>query len=583
MAEDTPSTVAAAAAASSVSTPAVVPILSKARLHIIIVGLWLCLFISAMDTTIITTGLIKISSEFNGLSQAAWLITAYLLTYNAFLMITARLTDVWGLKTILLACNIFFLIFSMACGGAQSMIQLIVFRAFQGIGGSGLYSLVFVAVMKLVDPAQMGFYSGVVSSVFAIANLLGPVLGGIITDHTTWRWMFWINGPIVGTSIAILFLAMPGLKDGKSTRERLRNFDSLGGILSVCWPIPLLFALQEGGVHYEWNSGIVIGTLVTGLAACLLFGGYEAWVSYKTTKDPVFPLRFLTNPAMALLLLSMFLLGMPFYVAVIQLPQRFQSVNFTSAERAGILLLPVTMLTPVGAMVAGALMGKKFNAEYILVISTAIITIGVGLLGSLPVHSKFSNATYGYEVITGFGLGFASSAYYFLLYTTVEEKDAAVGTGALNMVRTLGGCVAIAICSALHHSVLKDDLPMFLNPEQIKDSQDNNAALAQLSAETRADVGRVFGKSYNRQFQVLLAFTCLNFLVAMVLVVVRKKKGIFGLMPVRREENEFMKAAEEIPGKANDMKEIPSEEKDRPQRHDLDGHEDSRANERLGS
>jgi MFS family permease len=218
-------------------------------------------------------------------------------------MLTAKFSDVWGLKNVMLTCNAIFLIFSMACGGSQSMVQMIVFRALQGIGGSGCYSLTFVAIMKLITPEKMGFYSGIISSVFALANLLGPILGGVIVDNTTWRWIFFINGPIVATALVLLFTSMPGLKDGKSNKDRVRSFDFLGGILSVCWPVPLLFALQEGGAHYEWDGGVIIGTLTTGLALFLIFGAYEAWITYQTIGEAVFPFRFITNPSMALLML----------------------------------------------------------------------------------------------------------------------------------------------------------------------------------------------------------------------------------------------------------------------------------------
>ncbi|KAF2265586.1 MFS general substrate transporter [Lojkania enalia] len=519
----------------------VVSNLSTGRLHIIIAGLWLCLFMSAMDTTIITTALMKISSGFTALDQATWLITTYLITYNSFLMICAKFSDVLGVKAILLFCNIWFLIFSMACGGAQTMVQLIVFRAFQGIGGSGLYSLVFVTLMKIITPEKLGFYSGIISSVFALANLLGPILGGVIADHTTWRWIFWINGPIVAAAAVLLFFSMPGLADGKSIKERLKGFDIIGGFLSVCWPIPLLFGLQEGGIHYEWNSEVIIGTLVAGIVALIVFGFYEAWITYRTKKEAIFPIRFITNPHMALLLSTMFLIGMPFYVAIIQLPQRFQAVNNKSAEKAGILLLPLSLLTPVGAMITGVVIGKRLAGEYCLIIGAAFICVGIGLLSGLPVHVGFSAATYGYEVVTGFGLGFATPPLYYLLATSVGERDISVGTGALNMVRTLGGAVAVAICSALHHSKLRKELPDFLNPEQIMAVEDSTVAVKTLPPEIQLRIGEVFGRSYNLQFQVMLAFSCFLFLITILSAVVRKRAGIFGAKPIRKEENEFMK------------------------------------------
>jgi hypothetical protein len=252
----------------------------------------------------------------------------------------------------------------------------------------------------------------------------------------------------------------------------------------------------------------------------------------------------------------MFLIGMPFYMATIQLPQRFQAVNQKSAERSGVLLLPLTLLTPVGAMIAGVTMGKKIAAEYLLIISTAVVCVGIGLLSSLPADMSFWVGTYGYEVITGLGLGLGSPAYYFLLYSSVEEKDIAIGTGVLNMWRTLGGCVAIAICSALHHSSLSSKLPAFLTAEQISLVQDSNEYVAQLPVDVQKELGLVFGHSYNRQFQAILAFAAFNFLVTIALAIVRKRMGIFGMTPQRKEENEFTgedgmpKAEEEITIKA---------------------------------
>ncbi|KAF1845850.1 putative MSF multidrug transporter [Cucurbitaria berberidis CBS 394.84] len=519
------------------------PDISPTRLYIIIAGLWFCLFISALDTTIVTTALIKISSGFNALEQAPWLVTAYLLTYNSFLMITAKLSDIWGLKILMISCAVMFLIFSMACGGAQTMVQLIVFRAFQGIGGSGLYSLTFVAIMKLISPEKIGFYSGVISSVFAVANLLGPLLGGTISDRTTWRWIFFINGPIVSVAIALLFFSMPSLKDGKTNSERVRSLDGTGGLLSVCWPIPLIFALQEAGGSHPWSSGTIIGPLVGGIVLLLAFVMYETWVTHRTKKDPIFPIHFLRNPSMALILLSMFLLGMPFYSIFVQLPQRFQVVNFTSAERAGILLLPATVVSPVGAMVAG-LAAKRIPAEFILICSTVIVCVGIGLMSSLPTYSQVWPGVYGFEIITGLGLGLASPPYFMLVATSIPEKDISVGTGALNMVRTLGGAVAVAICTAIHRGYLNDHLPNFLTPEQVLAVQGSRTSIAHLPDDVRNRIGRTFGGSYNRQFHIMLAFTGLNIIVAILLALARKRMGLFGVIPERKEGNEFMKAAE---------------------------------------
>lgn len=234
---------------------------------------------------------------------------------------------------------------------------------------------------------------------------------------------------------------------------------------------------------------------------------------------------------------------MPFYVIFVQLPQRFQTVNFTTAERAGILLLPCTLIAPIGALIAG-LAVKKIATEYVLITGAAIICVGTGLLGSLPTHSHLWAGTYGYEIIVGLGMGLCSPPGYMLLSTSVAEKQTSVGTGALNMMRTLGGCVAVAICAALHREYTSDRLPAYLSPEQITAVQTSGAALANMPETLRSNVGGVFGESYNRQFLVMTAFTGLNLLITILLAIVRKRAGIFGLLAARQEENEFCRAAE---------------------------------------
>ncbi len=239
----------------------------------------------------------------------------------------------------------------------------------------------------------------------------------------------------------------------------------------------------------------------------------------------------------------MFLLGMPFYVIFVQLPQRFQTVNFTTAERAGIILLPCTLVSPVGAMAAG-LAAKKIATEYILILAATVVCIGIGLMGSLPTYSHLWPGIYGYEIIIGLGLGLASPPYFMLVATSITEKDISVGTGALNMMRTLGGCVAVAICTAVHREYTSDKLTAYLAPEQIAAVQTSSAALAQLPEALNNEVARVFGGSYNLQFLIMLAFALLNLIVTVVLAAVRKKAGVFGIMAERKEGNEFYKAAE---------------------------------------
>lgn len=236
-------------------------------------------------------------------------------------------------------------------------------------------------------------------------------------------------------------------------------------------------------------------------------------------------------------------MGMPFYAIFVQLPQRFQSVNFTTAERAGILLLPISLVSPIGAMASGLLV-KKMPLEFVIVLAIALVFIGTGLLSSLPTYSHIWPGTYPYEVITGLGLGLSAPPYYMLLGTAIAEKEISVGTGALNMFRTLGGCVAVAVCSAVHREHLNGKLPALLSPEQIAATHASGAFIARLPQAQRDSVAAVFGESYNRQFQVMLAFNGLNVIVIAALCILRKKAGVFGKLKERQEDNEFISIAQ---------------------------------------
>lgn len=205
-------------------------------------------------------------------------------------------------------------------------------------------------------------------------------------------------------------------------------------------------------------------------------------------------------------------------------------------------------------MVAG-LAAKKVATEYILILAAAIVCVGTGLMSSLPTHSHLWPGIYGYEIIVGLGLGLASPPYFMLLGTSIAEKDISVGTGALNMMRTLGGCVAVAICTAIHREYTSDRLTAYLSPEQITSVQTSSAALTHMPDAIKNEVARVFGGSYNRQFLIMLAFTVFNVLVTVVLAIVRKRAGVFGEMPQRKEGNEFYDAAE----KTADEKKLPND------------------------
>ncbi|PWY74483.1 MFS general substrate transporter [Aspergillus sclerotioniger CBS 115572] len=454
------------------------------KLKLMAVGydtLWLSLFLSALETTIVGTSLLRIGEDLNDTSNTEWVVVVYLLTYDAFLLVSTNLGDVFGLKLILLIANSIFMIASITCAVAQTLPQLIVFRAFQGMGGSGIYSVSFL-----------------LSSVYAIANLLGPILGGAITDHTTWRWVFWINVPGAAITIVILIFTVPQMQInmGGNILNALKRADIVGCTLSVIWFIPLFFALQEAGSLYPWDSAPIIATLVLRLVLLFMFALYETRLMRCSVYEPTFPVRYLVDGVVSTIMLSMFSSGVLFYVAIIEIPQRFQIVNGLSAERSGILLLPMTIVTPFSATAAGIIAGKKPRlCEYLTLGGTALALVN----GSATYQSQHPSPQYGYQVILSLVLGLIMPSVFMILRMTISQAQLASAIGANNMVRTLGGCIGLAICSSVSRSELDAGLGTFLSEAQIKALSQSTASLSLLPGAEEQRVRSVYGGSFNEE------------------------------------------------------------------------------------
>ncbi|KAH2228667.1 hypothetical protein KXW71_009005 [Aspergillus fumigatus] len=530
------------------------PSMSGLRLNIVVFGLWISLFLAALDSTIISTALFDISNSLNETSKSAWVVTSYLLTYNgmawticlqltalfltvfpAFVLLIAKLSDLVGLKPLLLGSNLVFLVFSIASGVARTIDQLIVFRAFQGIGASGLYCLVFVAILQLISLEKAGLYSGVISSVFALSNLLGPILGGVIVDNTTWRWIFYINIPLAAIATVLLGVAIPVSDDIRFNRQAFKRLDYVGSFLSICWLIPLLFALQEGGTYYAWDSSEVIGTLVGGIVTLIVFLAYEAWLPRRrdSAREPIFPIRFVRDPLQGLLLLNVLFTGFAFYTSIINLPQRFQAVNEVSASRAGVLLLTMTLILPFFSLVAGALTAKAPQTAFtLLTFGTVLVLTSTACFSVLPDDHAVADRQYGFEVLMGAGLGIISTTQYVILKMTFPARDMAAGTGAMNMLRAMGGCIGLAICAAMLSSRLDDELAAVLpgrSPDQIQLAKNSlHGETNGFSAEEIAGVRRVYGRGYNDGFQVMIAFAGANVVVAGLLFLATCRRGGIG-------------------------------------------------------
>ncbi|KAL8843746.1 MAG: hypothetical protein Q9176_001954 [Flavoplaca citrina] len=461
---------------------------------LVILALCLALLLSTLETTIIATA-------------------------PGFLIIFARLSDIFGRKLALLSALTLFTVFSLACGVAQTTEQLIIFRAFQGVGGSGIYSMVMAIAPEITPAAKFGLVSGCISAVFASASILGPIIGGAITSTTTWRWVFYLNIPGGALVAGLLFWEFPRHRKAEGTPGRLAQIDWPGVILSLAGSIVLVFPLEQGGVQYPWNSATIISTFVVAGVAWVAFVIWETFLTlqgHRFLMLPVFPVRLATHRVVGSALLSGFLTGFPFMVIIIFLPQRFQIENSLSPVDAGVKMLALLLLSAFGAGLAGFICSKKNISWYLLVLSNVLQVIGLGLLSTIPSSDTVLARQYGYQVILGLGFGLGLSSLVIVSRVEVDEADLAVTMGAITQVRVLGGVVGIAIAQVVVSSTIRSDLPSILNPDQVEAFLESAGSIASLEPSQAAEVRRVYGRAFNLQTRMVMYFAIASLVVCLI-------------------------------------------------------------------
>ncbi|KAI1347291.1 major facilitator superfamily transporter [Xylaria sp. FL0043] len=510
------------------------------RLHALTAGLCMSLLLSTLETTIVSTSLVSIVNDLHGFDKSGWVVTSYLLTYTGFLIIYAKLSDTLGCKLMLLCAITLFTVFSVACGVSSSMLLLIVLRAFQGAGASGIYALSTVMVTMMVPPAKYSTYVAITTSVFALSSVLGPLLGGAINDHTTWRWVFFLNGPGGVLAAVLIAFSIPfGFPYGESnkffqklvTEKAWKRVDGLGGLLSLAASILLVFALQQGGVAYPWDSGAIISVFILSGLAWIAFILWERQLSFRSVvcePEAMFPWNLAKNRFILGLFINGFLTGFPFMAAIINIPQRLQTVNSTTPIGAGIRLLPLLLLSPVASALSGFLISKtKVPPLYLLLIGGSLQTIGVGLFSSLDSSNlDIPSAQYGYQVIMGLGFGFNLSTLLIMVPMIISEKDIPVSFAWVTQLRVLGGTIGLAVCSAILINYIKDATSDFLSPDQVGEILLSSGNIDSLAPETQSRTRMVFAAAYSQQMRTMLYFSIASLLSLLLLLEKRPRRVV---------------------------------------------------------
>lgn len=372
-----------------------------------------------------------IGVEFHSLSKVNWIALAYTLAYLGCTAIFASLSDVFGRRNSYIAASVIFLAFSLGCGWATSLNQLIAFRALQGVGGSGLYSIGFVILPEISSLRMMRMIGALAGGVIATSGVLGPVLGGIITEYTTWRWVFWINAPIGIGPLILFVLAWPKDSQLRSpARRSFRQLDFLGFFLLIAASVPFVFAFQEAGIHIVmdknvWKTAIFVAPLIVGVICWIALFGWEYLVSTRWSEviDAFVPLNLAKNRVYMSATAATMLSGFPYFVVIYSLPSHFQVVNNSSALASGLALLPMLGSSAVASTIAGAVSSKKNNTFPVMIIGPALMLIGTAALSTLDNTPHTQAKAYGLQVFVGFGFGLTVSTSSMIAGLESELRD----------------------------------------------------------------------------------------------------------------------------------------------------------------
>jgi EmrB/QacA subfamily drug resistance transporter len=419
----------------------------RRAIYVAMAGLMLGMLLAMLDNLIVSTALPTIVGDLGGLAHLSWVVTGYALAAAATTPIWGKLGDLYGRRPMFMISIVIFLIGSALAGLSQNMDQLIGFRAVQGLGSGGLMVGAMAIIGDLVPPRERGRYQALIGGMMPVAFVGGPLIGGLLTDHLSWRWVFYINLPLGIAALVVtgLFMKLP--------RQRIQaRIDYVGAILLAVGVVALTLAASWGGSEYAWGSWQIISLFTVAVVFLVGFAYAEGKVA-----EPILPLRLFRSRNFTVAQILSFLVGAAMFGAVNFLPQYMQNVRGQSATASGLLLLPLMFGMLAVLLTTGQITTKTGRYREFPIIGGAVLVVGMLVLLLLNLNTSTFEAS-ALTLVVGLGMGFLMQTTTLITQNSAELRDMGAATGSVTLFRTVGGSLGIALLGSIYTTQLTDTL-----------------------------------------------------------------------------------------------------------------------------